>query len=441
VADNTPFVTAFPSALTVAASWNRTAMYLFGQGMGKEQHDKGTNVHLAPAVNIVRTPMLGRAFEYMGEDAYLTSQLVYQEVQGIQSNNVTACVKHFAVNVQETERNSASSNLDQKTFMELYSPAFASAVAAGVGTAMCSYNRIGGDYGDGSGGGVYACENNRTIAVLRETFGFRGALMSDWGAVHSTIPSINAGLGMEMPLGVYYGLPLELALESGQVPMSALDDIVLRILTPMYALGIFADPPTPSRNLLVNVTSDTHNSLARELAEQGTVLLQNDGGFLPRDPASPALTSVLVCGDTDTIHGSGSGSVIPPYIITPAQGIRNVLGPRVNVTEYDGQDASVAANLAASADLVVISVATSSSEGVDRADLSLPSWQDALVAAVAAVNNNTSAAICSLDMLGILLGKRGIIEAQKRQRVLNPELRALDVRLLERPGAVDAHLL
>lgn len=138
-------MTAWPSALTVAMSWDRDAMFAWGAAMGAEQKTKGTNVMLGPGINLARTPWCGRNFEYQGEDPYLASQLVAPEVQGIQSNNVSACIKHYTVNAIEQDRSGMNVVVDQRTWMETYSRGFQAAVDAGVGTAMCSYNRVNGE--------------------------------------------------------------------------------------------------------------------------------------------------------------------------------------------------------------------------------------------------------------------------------------------------------
>jgi beta-glucosidase len=388
VADETLFVTAWPSAMTVAMAWDRNLSRVFGRAMAEEQHGKGTNIILAPAVCIVRLPWNGRVPEYLSEDPYLASRIAEQEVLGLQSLPVSATVKHWVLNQQEYERTTVSSVVDTRTFYELYVPPFAAAVDVGVGSTMCAYCRLRfTDDGTNSTASHWACEANSTLtAALKDRLGFRGFVMSDWTATHTAVDSALAGLDMEMPQGVFFGLPLELAVDAGLVPASRIDDMVLRILTSLYAVGAMDDPQDPAaRNVWSNVTSDAHGALARELAEQSITLLQNTGNLLPVDPAT--ITSVAVLGDETTVLVGGSGGVIPPYIVTPTQGIAALVGPRgVNVSTYTGQDPAVAAQYAAAADLVVLSVGLSSSEGSDRPDLSLPAWQDAVVAAAAAAN-------------------------------------------------------
>lgn len=382
VADDVSLVTAWPSAFTVACAWDVAAQAAFGQAMAEEEHAKGANIHLAPACNLARVPWGGRTFEYLGEDPFLASRLVAAEVAGIQSvHGVSACIKHLAVNSQETERQSMSSNVGDRALHELYLPAFSAAVDAGVGTAMCAYCRVNL---------TYACENAALLQWLKGPAGFAGPVMSDWYATHSTIAAANAGLDQEMPAGFFFSSALAAAVAAGSVPQSRVDDAVTRVLTPMLALGLFDDPPSPSRNIFVNATSAAHNALAASLAT--TTLLQNERGVLPLDATAPRLR-VAVFGDEDTVAGGGSGGVNRPYTVTPREGIARVLADAGNagatVTYVDGTNATAAAAAARAADVAVVVVATTSEEGSDRPTLALPPWQDALVVAVAAANART----------------------------------------------------
>lgn len=458
VADGASQVTAWPSALTVVTSWDRSLMFQYGQAMGAEQYIKGTNIMLGPMINIARVPQGGRNFESYGEDPVLAAELVAPAVQGIQSNPVLGCAKHFVDNSQENNRTSVSEVVPRRVQWELYYPAFASAVNAGVGTIMCSYNRIND---------TYACENNVTLTDLKQRMGFDGQVMSDWGATHSTVQAALSGLDQQMPDASFFGQSLAQAVANGQVPESRIDDMVLRILVPMYAVGLFDNPPTG--NLSNNAMSSAHNQLARTLAGAGTVLLKNDGGVLPVNPKAQGIRTIAVIGDEQTVTGGGSGHVNAPYIITPFQGISSranngtmrpvnctvfqntdfyqpgnpevaatssqdccaqcTANPECNFWTYEassgscwlkpnnagyrntsglvsgqcsawpagavtvlfnnGSDPVAAAKLAASADIAIVVVATSSHEGSDRANLSLPAIQDQLVAAVAAVQKNT----------------------------------------------------
>lgn len=391
VADGVARVTCWPSSLTVASTWNVSAMAAFGAAMGKEQFAKGANIMLGPGVNLARIPWGGRNFEYLGEDPLLASRLVAAEVTGVQSANISACVKHLIGNNQEYNRAGVDVHMPRRVYMEAYIQPFLAAIDAGVSAAMCSYNLFNG---------TYACENAAVLGDVKTRFGFRGFIMSDWTATHSTINASAAGLDMEMPGDTHYGLALAQSVANGSVPEARLDDMILRALTPLFATGVMDNPPTPSRNLSANAITDAHSALAVELACESIVLLKNENGLLPLNANGTA--SVLVLGDVDTVHGTGSGGVTPAHVVSPYEGIYALLHggappllavPRtattaggVNVTEYSGQDPSVAAALAADFDVVVMSLATSSGEGADRANLSLPLWQEEMAAAVIAAN-------------------------------------------------------
>jgi beta-glucosidase len=228
--------------------------------------------------------------------------------------------------------------------------------------------------------------------MLKEEAAFDGFVVSDWGATHSTVNASLAGLDQEMPTNFYFDSALAAAVAAGTVPQARLDDMSLRVLTPMYAMGLF-DAPNPGwqRNVTVRPSTPGHAVLARTLAEGATVLLKNDGGVLPLAPAG--LTSLLVVGDNATVTGSGSGGVAAPYIVSPYDGITAALAAQgysnVAVSYVSGDDPAAAAAAAAAADVAVVVVATSSSEGVDRPDLSLPAAQLAAVAAIAAAQPRT----------------------------------------------------
>jgi len=382
VADGATQVTCWPSALTVVASWDVDLQYSYGAAMGREQYLKGTNIMLGPMINIARTPYGGRNFESYGEDPCLTATMVAPSIRGIQSQGVMACAKHWVNNNQEHNRTTTSAEVDERTEWEIYYPGFQAAVDAGVLSIMCSYNLING---------TWACENNQTLNVdLKGRMGFQGFVMSDWGATHSTAQSANNGLDQEMPDNAYFGESLVQAVDNGEVSEDRLDDMVLRILTSMYAAGLF---DSENNNTMGNnVTSDEHAILARQLSEAGTVLLKNDGNMLPFDVES--FSSIAVVGDVGNaapiVHGLGSGQVNAPYIVTPFQGIKNFAAAYdINVTYAATSPNTSALALVAQADYAIVVVGTISSEGYDRADLSLGNGQDELIAAVAAIQPNT----------------------------------------------------
>jgi beta-glucosidase len=289
--------------------------------------------------------------------------MVAPVIKGIQSKGVIANAKHFVMNSQESNRHNVVEEVDERTMFEIYYPPFKAAVDAGVGSVMCSYNKI--DTKTSTGTDLWACENPDTLnRDLKGRMGFNGWVMSDWGATHST--SIMAGLDQEMPTNLYMGPALEKAVQAGTIPMSAVDDSVLRMLTPMFQMGLFDTPSTG--DVSRNVTSVAHNQLARTLAAASTVLLKNEGGVLPLSPKGiggsssgsnggvgndgdsesivRSLSSVRTIGtiavlgvaasDAPIVHGNGSGHVDPPYVITGLQGIAARAGAGVNVVYNNG---------------------------------------------------------------------------------------------------------
>ncbi|GIH20397.1 beta-glucosidase [Rugosimonospora africana] len=322
-------VTQLAAPVAGAASWDTGLMRQYGQVLGAEQWGKGTNVVLAPTINIVRDPRWGRAFESLGEDPYLAGQIGAADIQGIQSQGPMAQVKHYAVYNQETNRNSSADNaiVSDRTEREIYLPAFETAVQQGqADSVMCSYSAINGPF---------ACENGPLQnGVLKGDLGFTGFITSDWGATHSTVASANNGLDMEMPGSTYYGGALTSAVSSGQVSQSTVDDHVRRILTSMFRQGLFDTTQTGSTGAVV--TSSAHADVARQVAEEGSVLLKNSSVL----PIGTSVHSIAVIGDdagTDAMsQGGGSAGVNPPYLVTPYQGIRNRAGSAATVTFAQG---------------------------------------------------------------------------------------------------------
>src|SRR5215472_17051747 len=239
IADGMANVTQLPAPVDVAATWDSAAEQLYGQVIGAEQAAKGSAIDLGPTINIVRDPRWGRAFESIGEDPFLNGQLGAAYIRGVQSTGVMAQVKHLAVYNQETNRNTPSDNaiVSTKTMQEIYLPAFLTAVQQGAASSvMCSYSTVNG---------TFACENPFLLnTVLRQQFGFGGFTTSDWGGTHSTAPSANAGLDMDMPgSDGFYGSALQSAVSSGSVSMATLNNMVSAVLTQMFAFGLF-DKPT-----------------------------------------------------------------------------------------------------------------------------------------------------------------------------------------------------
>jgi beta-glucosidase len=331
VGDGMTGVTQLPAPVAAAASWDTSLTRQYGAVIGNEQWGKGANVDLGPTVNIVRDPRWGRAFESYGEDPYLAGQLGAADIQGVQSQGVLAQVKHWAVYNQETNRNTASDNaiISDRTINEIYMPQFEAAVKqGGASSVMCSYSTINGQP---------ACQDAYTQnTVLKGEWQFPGFITSDWGATHSTVPAANNGLDMQMPDDSFFGAPLQAAVTAGQVPTSRLNDMVSRILLEEFRFGLFDRQQTGTPAAVV--TNTQHAAVARDVAEQGTVLLKNTNSVLPL--STSATKSIAVIGDDagpDALStGGGSATVTAPYLVTPFQGISSRAGKNVNVRFAQG---------------------------------------------------------------------------------------------------------
>ena len=355
--------TAWPSGLTIAASWDVDAVYEWGVGTGREFYEKGANTMLGPGLCLARIPRNGRNFEYMsGEDPVLGRTMASAAVRGIQSQKVVATAKHFVMNNQETDRTTVSAEVDERTRFELYYPPFEGAIDADVGSVMCSYNKIHG---------MWSCENPDTLRELRSALGFKGYVMSDWMATHSA--SIMAGLDVEMPYNASM-IPsiIKPALEAGTITLEAIRTSVVRILTPMFAVGVMDEPLSawdPAKRLR-NVSTATSIASARHLSAQSTVLLKNANGVLPI-PQGKKVALVGFASGNAIVHGGGSGSVTASYVATPLAGITAAAGAGSEVHYNDGTNLTAAAELAQVCDYVIVFVGTLSSEGGDRTSLSL----------------------------------------------------------------------
>jgi beta-glucosidase len=308
---------ALPAPIAMAASWDPKTASLYGKVLARDGRAKGVNVILAPMVNIDRTAQAGRNFESLGEDPYLASQMVGPEVASIEQNHVIATTKHYALNNQENGRLRDSSNVDMRTFHEMYLPASAAAVQAGTGAVMCSYNRVNS---------AWACENKQLLDILKDEAGFSGFVMSDWGAAHSTVAAANAGLDMEMPGGDgFFGSALAKAIADGKVRPARLDDQVRRILRSMMAAGLFRHPPQISA---VPVAEDRRD--ARAIAEQSAVLLRNQSSLLPLDVHKLHSIALIGAAMDEDLRG-GSAWVHGTGTVSPLEAIRAAAGPGITV--------------------------------------------------------------------------------------------------------------
>lgn len=370
--------TAIPSPLSLAATWDVALAKLNGSIIGSESRDIGNGLVEAPTINIARVPQNGRTFEGYGEDPYLVAQISVNNILGMQSEGVIANVKHYAANNQETNRFTVDEQIDERTLREIYLPAFeASVKQAHVASLMCAYPRVNG---------TYCCENDLLLnQILKKEWGFDGFVTSDFGAVHSTVASAAAGLDLEMPTGKFFNDDdLKSAVQSGQVSISVIDDKLVRRFRAMMRLGIFDHPPSPKP-----IPAEKNGAIARQLAEEGMVLLKNEHGALPLSAAR--LKSIAVIGPAAAkavTGGGGSSRVAPLYTVDPVDGIRHRVGEKVTVSFADGSDVSQAISLARAADVVVLMVGETDTEGRDHA-ISLDGNQDHLVEEVAAANPHT----------------------------------------------------
>lgn len=408
--------TQWPSGMTVAMSWDTELMYSWGQAMAQEFRGKGANVLFGPAVNLHRIPQGGRNFEYIsGEDPYLGYKLVQPLVRGIQETGVIANIKHLINNEHEGHlesgailgnRHVASSEVDERTQVEMYFMPFIGAVEAGVLSAMCGNNIVNG---------VHACEDNFTQnTMLREKFGFKGFILSDYRGAQHTIGSALGGLDLQTPgcphpdesdpTGLrctrdsqrpnIFGKPLQDAVLNGTVPVAALDEKVTRLVYAMVVSGVLdraSDQSAGGVQVRSNVTNVQHKMFARNLARRGAVLLKNHGGLLPLFTGSVRAQKVVVIGaaarDKPITGGGGSGAVAPAFTSTVFDALRERLGQSADIVYDRGEDANHSAKLAAAADLAIIVIGSNSREGVDRGTLTLAG--DEVVPAVAAVQNRT----------------------------------------------------
>ncbi len=373
-------VTLLPAPIAAASSWDTALLHEYGRVLGEEQWQKGTNVALGPTIDVVRVPEWGRTFETYGEDPYLNGQMAAAEIRGIQSEGPIADANMYLTMNQESDRFRADSVVDVRTLQEIYLPPFRSAVQEGnVGTFMCAYVKTNG---------VYSCENPQVLHdFLRTELGFRGWVMSDWGATHSTVASAKAGLDQEMPDSRYYGQALKAAVENGQLSMATLDEHVRRILITMFRHGLF-DKPQPG-NWNANVRSSAHDTFSRKVAEQGTVLLKNEGNILPLSNVSSIAVIGADGGAKPLVEGGGSSHVIPPYVVSPLDGIRKRAGKSIQVSYADGSSLAQATSVARAAGIAIVFASAPESEGADRSNLELPDNQDQLISAVAAANPKT----------------------------------------------------
>ena len=415
------FSTAMPATLGLAATWNPDLAVAYGAVIGQEGRQRGKDIMLGPSLNIQRTPLCGRNFEYLGEDPFLTSRIAVNYIKGEQAQGVSSCAKHFVANNQEHERNSINVEMDERALRELYLPSFHACVQeAGVLTVMGAYNQFRG---------CHCCESDLLLdKILKDEWGFKGLVVSDWGGVHHTDLAVLSGLDIEMgsPQAYdeyYLANPFLAGLKSGKYPVSVLDDKVRRTLCVMFKLNLIRDPSVP---VVTNVepqsplSTRAHQETARQMAEESFVLLKNQN-LLPLDPARIKTIAVIGANaDAKFANSGGSARIKAPYEITVLQGLSNRLGGSVKLIYAQGYNPPTgsghvdfkpdfepasppldfsnllaeAVAAAKSADAVIYVGGLNhrggyDTEGVDRADIKLPGEQDELIQKIVQANPRT----------------------------------------------------
>lgn len=411
---------AFPALTCLAATWDPKIALLYGKSIGEEARYRNKTVLLGPGVNIYRSPLNGRNFEYMGEDPYLAGKMVVPYVQGVQQNGVAACVKHYALNNQEVNRHATNAIVDDRTLYEIYLPAFKAAVQEGKAWAiMGSYNL----YKD-----QHNCHNQYLLNdILKGEWGFDGVVISDWGGVHNTQQAITNGLDMEFGSwtnglssgstnaydNYYLADPYLKLIREGKVGTKELDDKVRRILRLAYRTTMDRNRPYGS------LCSEAHFAAARQIGEEGIVLLQNNNHLLPVDLNQAKKIAVIGENAVKMMTvGGGSSSLKVKYELSPLDGIRKRVGNQAEVVyargyvgdptgEYNGvksgQDLNdsrspeeliaEAVAVAKNADYVIFIGGLNKSnhqdcEDTDRKELGLPYGQDQVIAALSKANKN-----------------------------------------------------
>ena len=412
--------TAFPALINLAATWDKEMSLLYGRSIGEEARYRKKDILLGPGINICRTPLNGRNFEYMGEDPYLAGQMVVPYIQGVQENGVAACVKHYAVNNQEFQRTQSNSVLDDRTLYEIYLPAFKAAVVEGNAWAiMGSYNLYNGQFN---------CHNKKLLVdILKGEWGFDGVVVSDWGGCRDDEEAVLNGLDIEMGTWTngltgaasdgyrqyHMADPYLKGLREGKYTTKELDDKVRRILRTIFRTSM---RPEPNYGRFV---CPEHYQAAREISAAGVVLLKNDNNALPLNV--PEGGKILLVGENvvkKMVVGGGSSNLKTAYEVNPLEGLQNAYGDKAEIvwargyvgdtsTSYNavdtGQDLTddrspkeliaEAVELAKDADYVIFvgglnKSAHQDNESTDRLQITLPYNQEDVIRALAPVSKN-----------------------------------------------------
>lgn len=404
--------TYFPSLTALASTWNPNLSAKFGKAYGEEAVIRGKNIVLMPGFNVNRTPLNGRNWEYMGEDPYLITQLVPPIVEEIQKQNTAVCVKHYVLNNQEYERGTINVEVNERALREIYLPGFKAAVEAGALSIMGAYNKFRGQH----------CSHNDYLLnqILKKEWGFKGVVVSDWDAVHHTKEAALNGLDLEMGTQVpdfddyYMADALLEKVKTGEIDERVIDDKVRRLLRLMDEIDLFEAPAYDTLGMGKALGAPHRHVVAREIAEEGVVLLKNDKALLPLNTAR--IKKIAVIGDNAIRKhalGGGSTTIKAKYEIPPLDGIKNLVGADVQVEfapgyhysvkngwyydksldYYDAQLVQEAVDLARTSDLVIFVGGFNHSHGLDcesadKKDIQLPYKQNSVIQALIKANPN-----------------------------------------------------
>lgn len=395
----------FPSLTGMASSWNKELANQFGIIYGEEGIIRGKHIMLMPGINIHRTPLCGRNWEYLSEDPYLVSSIIVPLIKGIQSHDLAACVKHYALNNQEQDRGTINVEADERALREIYLPAFEAAVKDGeVLSLLGAYNRFRGEF---------ACENDYLInTILKGEWGFKGLIMSDWGSTHNTIKAAKNGLDLEMgtnkPFDEYYmARPLLDSIKAGKVDAKVVDDKVRRILYVMHKINAIGNQVADTAGMQAKLGTKERGQRILKISEECAVLLKNTNNALPLDINK--IKKIAVIGDNAIrkhAHTGWSPIIKARYEITPLEGLKNKLAGKAEVTYSEGYKVTDSASFAdqklleeavlnaKDADIAIVVCGLNhnmhyDNEGADKLSLSLPFGQDQLISSIYKANPNT----------------------------------------------------
>jgi len=404
--------TFFPTGSALAATWSPKLAYDYGTAIGMEGRIRGKDMLLGPAINIQRIPTGGRTYEYLSEDPFLSSRLSVGYTQGVQDQGIAVCLKHYALNNQENNRGNVNVIVSPRTIREIYLPPFEAAVKeADAWGVMAAYNKVNG----------YWCSENQLLLkkILRDEWGFKGLVVSDWGGTHSTVQAITAGLNIEMPTGQHLGANLLDSVKAGIVPEEVINQRVREILRVRFHIK-----PVPANEAnRIMASQPRQQKIAYDVASKAIVLLKNDKAQLPLDTSKYKKIAVIGANAMQRNATGGLGAGVKTlYEITPLQGLKDRLGNQVNIvfslgyksyqrfpngwgtppvspnTPADPKLLEDAIKVAKDADIVLFFGGTNrelETEGTDRESILLPSGQDELIKALAAANPNIVTIIVS----------------------------------------------